>query len=119
MNSPVKKNKTLVWPNNARIAVVMTCLLENWSDDKGPPFSVQTTALKPGTHDRAAMSWGRCRASQHRRVGGYAENPQRQRRYRHLIWRECPVEWRLRRAPSNRYCGRDTKSRRTPTPRMR
>ena len=36
----------------------MTCLMENWSGDKGPPFSVQTTALKPGTHDRAAMTWG-------------------------------------------------------------
>jgi len=47
-----------LWPNNARIAVVVTCLMENWSGDKGPPFSVQTTSLKPGTHDRAAMTWG-------------------------------------------------------------
>lgn len=46
------------WPNGARIAVVVTCLLENWSDGKGPPFSVQTTALKPGTPDRAAALWG-------------------------------------------------------------
>ena len=46
------------WPNGARIAVVVTCLMENWSGDKGPPFSVQTTSLKPGTHDRAAMTWG-------------------------------------------------------------
>jgi peptidoglycan/xylan/chitin deacetylase (PgdA/CDA1 family) len=46
------------WPHGARIAVAMTCLMENWSGDKGPPFSVQTTALKPGTHDRAAMTWG-------------------------------------------------------------
>jgi peptidoglycan/xylan/chitin deacetylase (PgdA/CDA1 family) len=46
------------WPNNARIAVVMTCLLENWSEGKGPPFSVQTTSLRPGTPDRAAMTWG-------------------------------------------------------------
>jgi peptidoglycan/xylan/chitin deacetylase (PgdA/CDA1 family) len=47
------------WPNGARIVVAMTCLMENWSGDKGPPFSVQTTSLKPGTHDRAAMTWGR------------------------------------------------------------
>jgi peptidoglycan/xylan/chitin deacetylase (PgdA/CDA1 family) len=47
------------WPHDSRIAVVITCLMENWSDDKGPPFSVQTTSLKPGTHDRAAMTWGR------------------------------------------------------------
>ncbi len=46
------------WPNGARIAVVVTCLLENWSEGKGPPFTVQTTALKPGTPDRASMTWG-------------------------------------------------------------
>jgi allantoinase len=46
------------WPHKTRIAVVVTCLLENWSEGKGPPFSVQTTALKPGTPDRAAMTWG-------------------------------------------------------------
>src|ERR1700691_5946562 len=45
-------------PDGARVAVVATCLMENWSGDKGPPFSVQTTSLKPGTHDRAAMTWG-------------------------------------------------------------
>lgn len=55
----VISQKPFKWPNGAKIAVVVTCLLENWSDDKGPPFSVQTTALKPGTHDRAAMTWGR------------------------------------------------------------
>jgi allantoinase len=46
------------WPHQARIAVVVTCLMENWSEGKAPPFSVQTTALKPGTPDRAAMTWG-------------------------------------------------------------
>src|SRR6266702_3365477 len=51
-------SKGFSWPNGARMAVVMTCLMENWSGDKGPPFSVQTTSLKPGTHDRAAMTWG-------------------------------------------------------------
>ena len=58
MKKSKKKNNGFSWPNDARIAVVMTCLWENWSDGKGPPFSVQTTALKPGTHDRAAMTWG-------------------------------------------------------------
>jgi peptidoglycan/xylan/chitin deacetylase (PgdA/CDA1 family) len=53
-----KATTGFAWPNGARIAVAVTCLLENWSGDKGPPFSVQTTALKPGTHDRAAMTWG-------------------------------------------------------------
>ena len=51
-------SKGFSWPNGARMAVVVTCLMENWSGDKGPPFSVQTTSLKPGTHDRAAMTWG-------------------------------------------------------------
>jgi len=46
------------WPHEARIAVVLTCLLENWSDGSGPPFSVQTTPLRAGTPDRAAMTWG-------------------------------------------------------------
>ena len=36
----------------------MTCLLENWSEGRGPPFSVQTTELRPGTADRASMTWG-------------------------------------------------------------
>src|SRR5215467_14294109 len=53
-----KSNPAFTWPNNARLVVAVTCLLENWSGDKGPPFSVQTTALNPGTHDRAAMTWG-------------------------------------------------------------
>ena len=51
-------SRGFAWPNDARIAVVITCLMENWTDGKGPPFSVQTTSLKPGTHDRAAMTWG-------------------------------------------------------------
>lgn len=57
MSAPAS-SKGFTWPNGARIAVAVTCLMENWSGDKGPPFSVQTTSLKPGTHDRAAMTWG-------------------------------------------------------------
>ncbi len=58
MTTAIKQREGFSWPNGARIAVAMTCLMENWSGDKGPPFSVQTTSLKPGTHDRAAMTWG-------------------------------------------------------------
>ncbi len=58
MTSANNPAKGFSWPNGARVAVVVTCLMENWSGDKGPPFSVQTTSLKPGTHDRAAMTWG-------------------------------------------------------------
>jgi peptidoglycan/xylan/chitin deacetylase (PgdA/CDA1 family) len=46
------------WPNGARMAVVVTCLLETWSEGRWPPFSVQTTSLKPGTPDLAAAMWG-------------------------------------------------------------
>lgn len=58
MTASISDVNGFVWPKGYRIAVVVTCLLENWSGDKGPPFSVQTTSLKPGTHDRAAMTWG-------------------------------------------------------------
>ena len=58
MTTAIEQREGFSWPNGARIAVAMTCLMENWSGDKGPPFSVQTTSLKPGTHDRAAMTWG-------------------------------------------------------------
>jgi peptidoglycan/xylan/chitin deacetylase (PgdA/CDA1 family) len=58
MTAPTDASKGFAWPNGARMAVVVTCLMENWSGDKGPPFSVQTTSLKPGTHDRASMTWG-------------------------------------------------------------
>jgi peptidoglycan/xylan/chitin deacetylase (PgdA/CDA1 family) len=47
------------WPNRARMAVVVTCLLETWSEGKWPPFSVQTTSLKSGTPDLAAAMWGK------------------------------------------------------------
>lgn len=57
MSDP-NKSPAFAWPNNARIAVVVTCLLENWSEGKGPPFAIQTTPLKAGTQDRAAMTWG-------------------------------------------------------------
>src|SRR5437868_7467804 len=59
MNEKKQTASQYCWPQGARIAVVVTCLMENWSGDNGPPFSVQTTSLKPGTHDRAAMTWGR------------------------------------------------------------
>jgi peptidoglycan/xylan/chitin deacetylase (PgdA/CDA1 family) len=45
------------WPNDARIAVVLTVLLENWSERNAPPFSPMTTALRPGTYDRAGVTW--------------------------------------------------------------
>ena len=51
MTADKKMQPGFAWPGGARMAVVMTCLMENWSGDKGPPFSVQTTSLRPGTHE--------------------------------------------------------------------
>ena len=53
-----RSQRGFAWPGNARMAVVVTCLLENWSEGKCPPFSVQTSPLRPGVQDRAAMTWG-------------------------------------------------------------
>src|SRR5437016_5129212 len=45
------------WPNGHRIAVIVTVLLENWSDRMAPSYSPMTTPLKPGTYDRAGVTW--------------------------------------------------------------
>lgn len=46
------------WPNGKRLAVAIVVMFESYSEGKGPSYSVQTTHLKPGTVDRAAISWG-------------------------------------------------------------
>ena len=45
------------WPHGKRIAVLVTVLLENWSDRAAPSYSPMTTPLKPGTYDRAGVTW--------------------------------------------------------------
>lgn len=45
------------WENNARIAVMLTVMLETWSEGKAPSYSSMTTPLKPGTLDRQGISW--------------------------------------------------------------
>lgn len=49
---------TFAWPNGQRVAVTVTVMLEQWSEGKPPPWSVQGTSLKPGTLDRGGISWG-------------------------------------------------------------
>lgn len=46
------------WPKGKRIAVTVTVLLETWSDGKAAPYSIQTTALKPGHVDHSGIAWG-------------------------------------------------------------
>jgi peptidoglycan/xylan/chitin deacetylase (PgdA/CDA1 family) len=45
------------WPNNERVAVLITVMFEVWSDGKSPPYSPMTTSLKPGTPDLLGISW--------------------------------------------------------------
>lgn len=45
------------WPDGKRIAVVVSVLLESWSDGKAPGYFPRTTALKAGVFDRPANLW--------------------------------------------------------------
>ncbi|MBM4261941.1 MAG: polysaccharide deacetylase [Deltaproteobacteria bacterium] len=45
------------WPDNKKIAVLVTIMFEVWSEGKAPPYSPMTTSLKPGTPDLLAISW--------------------------------------------------------------
>ena len=47
----------LRWPNGKRVAVAVTVMYETWSPGKAPSYSVQATALKPGTEDHAGKAW--------------------------------------------------------------
>jgi peptidoglycan/xylan/chitin deacetylase (PgdA/CDA1 family) len=40
-----------------RITVVLTFLMENWSEGKAPPYSPMTSPPKPGAVDRAGIQW--------------------------------------------------------------
>src|SRR5262245_8212150 len=45
------------WPDGHRMAVIVTLLFENWRDGQAPNYSPMTTSLKPGTYDRAGVTW--------------------------------------------------------------
>ena len=47
------------WPCNQKLAVIVTVMLEIWSEGKAPPYSPMTTSLKPGTADLLGISWSR------------------------------------------------------------
>jgi peptidoglycan/xylan/chitin deacetylase (PgdA/CDA1 family) len=51
------KRTTISLPEGKRVAVCITVLLETWSEGNAPSYSVQTTALKPGTVNHAGISW--------------------------------------------------------------
>jgi peptidoglycan/xylan/chitin deacetylase (PgdA/CDA1 family) len=45
------------WPDEQRLAVMVTVMFEVWSEGKAPPYSPMTTSLKPGTPDLLGISW--------------------------------------------------------------
>ena len=45
------------WPDQKRLAVMVTVMFEVWSEGKAPPYSPMTTSLKPGTADLLGISW--------------------------------------------------------------
>src|SRR4051812_13511080 len=46
------------WPNGARLAVLVSVLLESWSPGKGPSYFPRSSALKAGSTDHGAVQWG-------------------------------------------------------------
>src|SRR5918911_1660686 len=56
-NNVLMDRKITHWPNNERVAVLVTIMFEVWSEGKAPPYSPMTTSLKPGTPDLLGISW--------------------------------------------------------------
>jgi len=56
-----------LWPDGNRIVVVLTFLLESWSEGKAPPYSPMTSPPRPGTLDLTGIQWSEYGA----RAGGY------------------------------------------------
>jgi peptidoglycan/xylan/chitin deacetylase (PgdA/CDA1 family) len=49
--------QNFAWPNGKRMAVLVSVLLESWSDGKSPHYFTRTTPLKPGATDYAGIQW--------------------------------------------------------------
>lgn len=45
------------WPGGKRIAVLLSVLLENWTEGRSPTYFPRTTPLKPGAIDHAGVEW--------------------------------------------------------------
>ena len=52
-------NGTLAWPKGHRVAVVVSVLLETWTEGKSPSYFPRTTPLAPGSKDVAGINWSR------------------------------------------------------------
>jgi allantoinase len=51
--------RALVWPYGNRVAVVVSVLLETWSEGKAPSYFPRTTPLPVGSRDTAGINWSR------------------------------------------------------------
>lgn len=49
--------ETFAWPQGHRVAVVVSVLLETWSEGKAPSYFPRTTPNKPGIPDIAGINW--------------------------------------------------------------
>src|SRR4051812_11872417 len=56
-----------MWPQGAQTVVVLTFLVESWSEGKAPPYSPMTSPPKAGAVDLAGISWSEYGA----RAGAY------------------------------------------------
>jgi peptidoglycan/xylan/chitin deacetylase (PgdA/CDA1 family) len=45
------------WPGGKRIAILVSVLLENWSEGRSPSYFPRTTPLKPGAIDHGGIEW--------------------------------------------------------------
>src|SRR5690242_16589426 len=49
--------RPFAWPHGKRTAVIVSVLLESWSDGKAPSYFPRTTPLKAGVADLAGIGW--------------------------------------------------------------
>ena len=45
------------WPGGKRVAVLVSVLLENWTDGKWPSYFTRTTPIRAGAVDHAGIEW--------------------------------------------------------------
>ena len=49
--------ENIAWPNQKRVAVIVSVLLETWAEGKSPTYFPRTTPLKAGTPDLPGRQW--------------------------------------------------------------
>ena len=52
------------WPNGARVAIIISVLLESWSEGKHPAYFPRSTPLRPGAVDLSARRWSEYRGTE-------------------------------------------------------